>query len=153
MKRRNKNSNNIQLFLPNSVICYRNQTHFPLCFKDHISLTWASCMPKVISDLQRVRAAHRRDFWFKKGGIWKPIAQPDVNSLSRGSRCDAVRVLPPFHHADAPRTVSQRRWLQKRTWQTHHRPTLPRGFCRFPGKNYRSPALVSGLSVNTQILT
>lgn len=112
MKRRKKTSNNIQLFLPNSVICYRNQTHVPLCFKDHISLTWASCMPKVISDLQRVRGAHRRDFWFKKGGVWKPIAQPDVNSLSRGSRHDTARVLLPFHHADAPRTVSQWHWLQ-----------------------------------------
>lgn len=107
-----KNSNNNQLFLPNSVICYRNQTRVPLCFKVHISLTWASCMPKAISDLQRVRGAHRRDFWFKKGGVWKPIARPDVNSLSRGSRHDTARVLLPFHHADAPRTVSQWRWLQ-----------------------------------------
>lgn len=51
-------------------------------------------MPKVISVLQRVHVVHSTDYHFKKGIIWKPISETDVNSLSQGSQCDDVLASP-----------------------------------------------------------
>lgn len=130
-KKESKKSMIISSFCPILSLAI-TASHTPLCFWGHISLSWGSCKPSVISAPQRLQGVHSTGYHLKKGGIWKPMCETDEDSLCQGSQFSGAlaSLFPPNRRPQEqrPRVLSA-----KRTWPDPAlTEALPTRSCAFP---------------------